>query len=135
MSKGAVDAIFSVNPHFAELIFDGGKTVELRTVAPRKPVERIWIYSTAPVMQIVGYFIPGAIQDATIEDCKKAHILDTSEYRRFFAIEILEPVRLEQPINPRTLDLGYRWLSPQSWRYCGEKEKAAFREHVNVEQN
>lgn len=53
-----MDALFSIRPHFATAILDGSKTVELRTVAPRKTIERIWIYATAPVQQIVGYFTP-----------------------------------------------------------------------------
>jgi predicted transcriptional regulator len=121
------DAIFSIRPYFADAILDGSKTVELRKVAPKKPVERVWIYATAPVMHIVGHFEPGKIRDATHEDRKQALVseLDPDEY---FAIEILEPVALEHPINPRNLGLGYLWLSPQSWRYAGLKEQTAFRE-------
>ena len=121
------DAVFSIKPYFADAILDGSKTIELRKVAPKRPVERAWIYATAPVMRIVGHFRPGQIRDATLEDHELALIseLDTEEYS---AIEILEPVALERPINPRTLGLGYLWLSPQSWRYVGAKEQAAFRE-------
>lgn len=121
------DAVFSIKPYFADAILDGSKTVELRKVAPKRSVERAWIYSTAPVMRIVGHFRPGQIRDATHEDRWHALVseLDADEY---FAIEILEPVALEHPINPRNLGLGYLWLSPQSWRYAGLKEQNAFRE-------
>ena len=121
------DAIFSIRPYFADAILDGSKTVELRKVAPKRPIERAWIYATAPVMRIVGHFQPGKIRDATYEDRKHALIseLDAEEYS---AIEILEPVALQHPINPRNLGLGYLWQSPQSWRYAGLKEQTAFRE-------
>lgn len=121
------DAIFSIKPYFADAILDGSKTVELRKVAPKRPVERAWIYATAPVMHIIGYFRPGQIREATHEDRKHALIseLDADEYS---AIEILDPLALENPINPRNLGLGYLWLSPHSWRYAGTKEQAAFRE-------
>jgi predicted transcriptional regulator len=123
------DAIFSIKPHFADTILDGSKTVELRKVAPRKPVERTWIYATAPIMRIVGHFKPGKIRDATHEDRIDALVseLDVDDY---FAIEILEPVALEPPINPRDMALGYLWLSPQSWRYTGQKEQAALRKRA-----
>jgi predicted transcriptional regulator len=121
------DAVFSIKPYFADAILDGSKTVELRKVAPKRPVERVWIYATAPVMRIVGHFIPGQIRDATHEDRLHALVseLDAEEYS---AIEILESVTLEHSINPRNLGLGYLWVSPQSWRYAGPKEQAAFRE-------
>ncbi len=120
------DAIFSIKPYFADAILDGSKTVELRKVAPKRPVERAWIYATAPVMLITGHFKPGQIRDATHEDRKHALIsdLDADEYA---AIEILEPVALENPINPRDLGLSYLWISPQSWRYAGQKEQNELR--------
>ena len=121
------DAVFSIKPYFADAILDGSKTVELRKVAPKRPIERVWIYVTAPVMHIVGHFKPGIIRDATHEDRLHALVseLDAEEYS---AIEILEPMPLVHPINPRNLGLGYLWLSPQSWRYAGLKEQTAFRE-------
>lgn len=121
-----MDAIFSLKPYFAEAILDGSKTVELRTVAPSKPVERVWIYATAPQMKILGHFRPGEIRHATADDCKRALVPDV-DLSRFFAIEICDPVALEPPINPRGLDLDYLWLSPQSWRYAGKQEEKALR--------
>ena len=121
-----MDAIFSVRPFFAESILDGTKTVELRTVAPRKEIGRCWIYSTAPVQRIVGHFRPGAVRDAT--DAEIAPYIDLIGGRRCYAIEILEPTELQPPINPREdLGLEYLWLAPQSFRYCGQKEQAALR--------
>ena len=121
-----MDAIFSLKPSFAEAILEGSKTVELRTVAPAKPVERVWIYATAPQMKIMGYFRPGDIRHATAEDCKRAQVPDVDP-SKFFAIDICDPVTLEPPINPRELDLPYLWLSPQSWRYAGKEEEKALR--------
>jgi hypothetical protein len=122
-----IDAIFSLKPHFASAILDGTKSVELRTVAPKKPIERCWIYATAPVQQIVGYFRPGEIRDATPEDRKRA-LVGSEEFHRFFAIEILEPTAITPAIRPRIdLELGYRWLAPQSFRYCGIREREALR--------
>jgi hypothetical protein len=124
--RGLMDALFSIRPHFATAILDGSKTIELRTVAPRKPIERIWIYSTSPVQRIVGYFTPGFIRDATHEDCVKALVAGENP-DRYFAYEVLNPVAIS-PINPREdLELGYKWHAPQSWRYCWRNESAELR--------
>ena len=96
-----MDAIFSLKPSFAEAILEGSKTVELRTVAPSKPVERVWIYATAPQMKIMGYFRPGDIRHATAEDCKRAQVTDVDP-SKFFAIDICEPVTLEPPMTGRS---------------------------------
>jgi hypothetical protein len=120
-----IDAIFSVKPYFADAILEGTKKVELRTVAPTKPLERIWIYSTSPVQRIVGHFKPGKIRNPT--DMEIAPYIDELGGRTCHAIEILEPTTLEPAINPRELPLGYLWLPAQSWRYCGQKEEAALR--------
>lgn len=119
------DAIFSVRPFFAESILDGTKKVELRTVAPKKPIDRCWIYSTAPVQRIVGHFRPGAVRAAT--DAEVAPYVDLIGGRRCYAIEILEPTALEPVINPREMGLHYLWLAPQSFRYTGSMEQAALR--------
>lgn len=124
-----LDAIFSIRPHFADAILDGSKTVELRTVAPKKAVERIWVYSSSPVQRIVGFFTPGKIQRATEEDFKKAHlVMGKEDAGRYYAIEVLDPAVIVPPIHPHSdLNLGYVWLSPQSWRYAGQKEQEALR--------
>jgi predicted transcriptional regulator len=50
------EILISVKPKYADFIFEGGKTVELRKRRPNiDPGTRIWIYSTAPVAAIRGY--------------------------------------------------------------------------------
>lgn len=131
--------------HFADAILAGIKTVELRTVAPSKPVERAWIYATAPVQRIVGYFKPGKIvpMGAVVEgmpwaynpsaitgdlNAREDDAYEFCKDRKYHAIEIHEPTTIIPAINPREdLGLEYLWLSPVSWRYCGQKEQAALR--------
>jgi predicted transcriptional regulator len=56
-------ALFSVKPRYAKWIYAGIKTVELRSVPPKKLVERIYIYETSPVKLITGFFVPGKIYE------------------------------------------------------------------------
>ena len=123
------DAVFSIKPYFADAILDGSKTVELRKVTPKRPVERAWIYATAPVMSIIGHFITGQIREATHEDRKHALIseLDADEYS---AIEILEPVAIENPINPSRHGARLSMAIASELGYAGQKEQNALRERA-----
>lgn len=46
--------LLSINPEHVENIFSGAKKFEFRKVRCRSEVDRIVIYSTSPVMKIVG---------------------------------------------------------------------------------
>ena len=45
----------------------GEKTVEFRRKTPRRPVERLIVYCTAPVQRVVGYARIVAIVEASLE--------------------------------------------------------------------
>ena len=66
--KFMTDAIFSIKHRYAERIYSGHKCVELRRTAPNTPIERAWIYETAPVKRVTGWFEPGQIYPAM--DCE-----------------------------------------------------------------
>jgi predicted transcriptional regulator len=53
---GMTDAIFSIKHRYAERIYSGHKCVELRRTALKMPIERSWIYETAPVKRVTGWF-------------------------------------------------------------------------------
>lgn len=66
-----MNIILSVKPKWAKLIYSGKKTIEWRKTAPRafvnrtfqkkeKPV-KVYLYETAPVKRITGFFILGLI--------------------------------------------------------------------------
>lgn len=46
--------LLSINPEHVENILNGSKKVEYRKVKCRRDVDRILIYSTSPVMKVVG---------------------------------------------------------------------------------
>lgn len=50
------DVLISIRPNFADAIFSGKKTVELRRRVPAiKSGARLWIYVTKPVGAVMGY--------------------------------------------------------------------------------
>jgi predicted transcriptional regulator len=49
--------LFSINPQYANMIFDGSKLVELRRARPRmEPNAWILVYASSPVCSLVGAF-------------------------------------------------------------------------------
>ncbi|WP_081710844.1 MULTISPECIES: ASCH domain-containing protein [unclassified Afipia] len=65
MTKGT-DILISLKPKYANQVFDGLKTVELRRRRPNvNPGTRIWIYATTPAGAIKGYASIARIDSAT----------------------------------------------------------------------
>jgi len=60
-----MNAILSIKPQFADAILSGVKKVEFRKIAFKKDVEKVFIYSTAPVRKITGYFTFNKIVEET----------------------------------------------------------------------
>lgn len=50
------DALISIKPKYADLIFSGKKRYEFRRKVPQKWPSRFYVYSGAPVKKIVGWF-------------------------------------------------------------------------------
>lgn len=48
------DMLISINPEHVENIFNGSKKYEYRKIKCKQDVNKIIIYSTAPVMKVVG---------------------------------------------------------------------------------
>lgn len=52
----SMDAIISIKPKYAEMIFNGEKDCGLRRVVPKKEVDKYYIYASSPICKVVGYF-------------------------------------------------------------------------------
>lgn len=48
--------VLALNPEFAEKIYSGTKTVELRKTRPKRVVTRVMVYETTPVKRVTGWF-------------------------------------------------------------------------------
>lgn len=60
-----MDAILSIKPVYANQILAGTKKVEFRKRSFKEKVRRVYIYSSMPVKQIVGYFTFSDIDEDT----------------------------------------------------------------------
>jgi len=117
--------LLSINPEHVENIFNGTKKYEFRKIRCKRSVLKILIYSTYPVMRVVG---EAAIKDI-LEDTPEGLWNMTSEHagidREFFddyfegrekaiAYELDEIMRYEQ--MKELSDLGLN-AAPQSFVY------------------
>ena len=127
--------LLSLKPRFADLVFMGEKTVELRRrIASIMTGREVFIYVTSPVCMIRGGFrvaevwssdpesvwrevasragVAKAEYDAYYEGCGIAHALGLSDVWAHEAPVEIERVRRALP--------GFR--PPQSWRYATRRE-------------
>jgi hypothetical protein len=130
------DAIFSIKHRYAERIYSGHKCVELRRTAPKTPIERAWIYETAPVKRVTGWFEPGLIYPAMDceallerfgeEKCLGTKVAGTDEER----LQAMTTALGDRPLHAISITRAHRicpvelriW-PPQSWMYCRKTEK------------
>ena len=120
--------VMSVHPQFAEAIMDGRKKVEFRKRRLADDVTVVWVYATAPVRKVIGYFEVGTICTAKPTDLwrKFADVgcIDRADFDRYYAdshtgagIGIRKAVRLHSPAH--IADLLPSGVPPQSYAYVG----------------
>jgi predicted transcriptional regulator len=120
----------SIRPTFANKILSGVKTIELRRVRPSiAPGDTVLIYSTSPVMALLGSAKVDEILSGTprkIWGQVKEHAgVSCEEFNEYFSgaaiaigIRLCAIQRLSEPISLRELRKRWPWLRPpQSYRY------------------
>lgn len=121
-----MDAIFSIKPHYAELILSGVKRYEYRRTLMRETVDKVYIYATAPVKKVVGYFtIKKVISDHPLEVWRKTYKyggIEQQDYQDYFngktkayAYEIDKVVKFDEPIEYKEIDK--KGVVPMSYKY------------------
>ena len=98
------DFLISVRPKYANCIFAGAKTVELRKRRPHiLPGARIWIYATAPEAALKGYaFLDRVVtaKPSTIwERFKNRAGISKQEFDRYFATSVVAHALVLSKIN------------------------------------
>ena len=117
--------LLSINPEYVDMIFSGIKKYEFRKCLCRRPIDRIVIYCTAPVMKVVG---EATVVDVLVDDPK--HMWRTVKRgagisKEFFdayyenrknavAYRLGEVYRFEKPLD---LDVYGIKHAPQSFAY------------------
>lgn len=118
----------SVHPQFAEAIMDGRKKVEFRKRRLADDVTVVWVYATAPVRRVIGYFEVDSMHTANPADLwtrfADVGCIDRADFDRYYAdshtgagIGIRNAVRLASPAPIG--DLLPSGVPPQSYAYVG----------------
>ncbi|SKK41056.1 50S ribosomal protein L22/uncharacterised domain fusion protein [Mycobacteroides abscessus subsp. bolletii] len=129
-------ALISIQPRYAFAILDERKTVEFRKRPLAEDVSLAWIYATAPIQRVVGYFTIGRIVADSPEDLWDQYgqvgcidKLDFDAYYRGsrlgYAIEVDDVRSLAEapPLNVVFPSV----VPPQSFRYVAPHHHALHR--------
>jgi len=127
-----MDVILSIKPKYVRSIIEGDKRYEFRkAIFKNRLVNRVFIYSSAPVQRIVALFEIGTILEdhpAVLWDTVREYAgIDAREFFSYFAgksrgyaIGISNLQEFDEPIDPRAAIPGF--VPPQSYCYLdGEK--------------
>lgn len=127
------DAILSIKPIYADAILEGRKQVEFRRKVFKKAVDRVFIYSSSPTKEIVGYFTIEEIIEETPKSLwrkfNKVGGIQKNEFFKYFdgiekgfTIKIDKVKKFDRGINPQKVLKNF--IAPQSFIYL-EKNKAS----------
>jgi predicted transcriptional regulator len=121
-----MNVILSIKPKFAEAIFTGKKEVEFRKTLFKKDVDKVLVYSTAPVQKIVGYFTIADIVESSPDQLwqrfGKIGYINEEEFFKYYrdsqkgySFCIATAYKFDQSLDPHVLVEGF--TPPQSFCY------------------
>lgn len=122
--------LLSINPEYAERILVGSKKYEFRKKLANKPVNKILIYSTTPIMKVVGEVevvkTISSSPSALWEHTKKFAGISRDKFRKYFksckvayAYELGKVIQYNPPKELNDFNVG---LPPQSFIYLSEEQ-------------
>ncbi|MDQ8184293.1 ASCH domain-containing protein [Pelagicoccus sp. SDUM812002] len=135
MSQKAV--LLSIHPRYANAIFDGTKTVELRRRIPSLQAgDLVIVYVTSPVCEIQGVFTVESLESGNIERLwRKVGSNSQVDYQDFkdyfdglesgFGIVIDEVFKLPRPTSLSAMR-ERNIQPPQGFRYLNQDDLKAF---------
>ena len=128
--------LISIKPEYADRILNGTKKYEYRRMLAQKEVSSLIIYSTWPVMEIVGEvevietieMAPSSLWEKT----KKAAGISRSKYREYFkdrekAYAYVLGIVTKYETKKRLSDIGIQH-APQSFIYLTREQYALLKE-------
>jgi predicted transcriptional regulator len=122
-----MNVLLSIRPKYVEAIMSGNKRYEFRKAIFRnKNIEKVYIYSTAPVKKVVGSFMIGDIiedyPNRLWEQLSEFSGLNDKEFfsyfnrrKKGFALKIENLEKFNYPLDPR--DVIPDFVPPQSFCY------------------
>ncbi|MDL2296693.1 hypothetical protein LJC68_04935 [Bacteroidales bacterium OttesenSCG-928-B11] len=121
-----MNVLLSIKPEFAFKIFDGTKKFEFRkSIFKRKDINKIIVYASSPVQQVIGEFeIKNILHDDTekVWSLTKQNSGITKQFYdeyflnkdKAFAIQVGSVKKYSSPKSLSDYNLGY---APQSFAY------------------
>lgn len=121
-------ALLSIKPVFADKIYSGQKTFELRKSAPNLTSPRIFLFETDSVSKITGLILASEVIKDTPENIWKLVGTSATTRERFFsyfegrtqavAIKIARAMKFSSPLDTHLItQLESRFVVPQSYQY------------------
>lgn len=135
MSPKAV--LLSIHPRYANAIFEGTKTVELRRRIPSLQAgDLVIVYVTSPVCEIQGVFTVDSLESGNIDRLWKKvgnhSLVDYHDFKDYFegldngyGIVIDEVFKLPRPTSLSSMR-ERNIQPPQGFRYLGQEDLDAF---------
>ena len=141
MNTSSPSLLLSLKPHYADLVFRGQKTVELRRrFLKRMRGHDVFVYTTTPVRTLRGGFRIGKVWTGTPEEVwqtvSESACLDKPDFDAYYAgrdiayaLEIINVWEYETPLTLDALKRMFQnFVVPQSWRYVKPDEYQVFQD-------
>ena len=132
--------LFSLKPHYADLVFKGVKQAELRRRITHFMENRdVYIYVSSPVQRLRGGFRVGQVwrgsPDEIWNEVSELARIDKRDFDAYYAgrtiayaLKITDVWEHVHPVNLETLRNRFpHFVVPQSWRYVRPEEHRSFR--------
>ncbi|NLM63183.1 MAG: ASCH domain-containing protein [Mollicutes bacterium] len=122
--------LLPIRPKYVEEIFNGNKKYEYRKTIPKRKIKKIIIYSTSPVMKVVGEADVVKVLKAKPNDLwnmtKNYSGIEKEKYDKYFsnseiafAYEITNVIKYNNPYLLKEIGIDFY---PQSFIYLSENK-------------
>ena len=129
MKDTLTNVILSIKPVYADAIMAGVKKVEFRKKIFKRPVDKIYVYSSSPEKKIIGYFTIHSIVEDTPSNlwetfkkvggiAKDAFFEYYKDTEKGFSIKIDKFERFDCKVDPN--NVIEKFIAPQSYLYLEE---------------
>lgn len=129
MDTTAQNVLISIHPEYVDLIFSDKKKIEFRKTNIPSDTRTFIVYATAPVSQIVGYFISDTIEKSTPTELWNQYAavggISKEKYFSYYkdkstaiGIHVNTYYKFHNKVSPKDIGL----FPPQSFQYITQEK-------------
>ena len=130
--------LLSLKPQYADLLFNGSKTAELRRSAPKSEIDDVYVYVSSPDRILYGGFTVRQVWSGPLDEIweksERSACVEKEEYFAYFsgsstahALEVADVWKFEDAVALPALRSKFaKFTVPQSWRYVRPEEMRSF---------